>query len=58
MMSIAYREGVKISPQALQEIIMASNNDIRQVCRKGSFVPLNVSSVLCTIECVLSPMYH
>ena len=31
MMSIAYKEGIKISPQALHEIIVASNQDIRQV---------------------------
>lgn len=31
MMSIAFKEGIKISPQALQEIISASCSDIRQV---------------------------
>ena len=30
-MSIAYKEGIKIKPQGLQEIIMSSNQDIRQV---------------------------
>ena len=30
-MSIAFKEGVKINPHTLQEIIIASNNDIRQV---------------------------
>ncbi|KAM8878792.1 replication factor C subunit 1 isoform 2-T2 [Spinachia spinachia] len=31
MMSLAYKEGIKIPPPALNEIILASNQDIRQV---------------------------
>lgn len=31
MMSITYKECVKIEPNALEEIIVASGNDIRQV---------------------------
>ena len=31
MMSVCYKEGVKIQPNALAEIIMASGQDIRQV---------------------------
>ena len=31
MMSMCYKEGVKIPPPALNEIISASNQDIRQV---------------------------
>ncbi|XP_014681695.1 PREDICTED: replication factor C subunit 1-like isoform X2 [Priapulus caudatus] len=31
LMSIAFKEGVKISPPALEQIIQASNQDIRQV---------------------------
>ncbi|XP_077379412.1 replication factor C subunit 1 [Festucalex cinctus] len=31
MMSIAFKEGIKIPPPALNEIILASNQDIRQV---------------------------
>ena len=31
LMSIAFREGLKISPPALQELILSSNQDIRQV---------------------------
>ncbi|CAG5134920.1 unnamed protein product, partial [Candidula unifasciata] len=31
MMSIAFREGIKIPPAALNEIIAASNHDIRQI---------------------------
>lgn len=34
MMSIAYKEGIKIPPPALNEIILASNQDVRQVLRK------------------------
>ena len=31
MMSIAYKEGLKIPPPALNEIIAAANQDVRQV---------------------------
>ncbi|KAM6940643.1 replication factor C subunit 1 [Xenentodon cancila] len=31
MMSIAYKEGIKIPPPALNEVILASNQDVRQV---------------------------
>lgn len=30
-MSLAYKEGIKIPPPALNEIILASNQDVRQV---------------------------
>lgn len=30
-MSIAFKEGIKIPPPALNEIILASNQDVRQV---------------------------
>lgn len=30
-MSIAFKEGLKIPPPALNEVILASNQDIRQV---------------------------
>ncbi len=30
-MSIAFREGLKVPPAALNEIIMAANQDVRQV---------------------------
>lgn len=37
-MSIAFKEGIKIPPPALNEIILASNQDVRQVktsrCRR------------------------
>ena len=35
MMSIAYKEGIKIPPPALNEIILASNQDVRQVKRQN-----------------------
>lgn len=31
MMSVCYREGIKIKPEALDQIIIGSNQDIRQV---------------------------
>ena len=31
MMSVCYKEGVQIKPQAMSEIIMASGQDVRQV---------------------------
>ena len=31
MMSVCYKEGVKMAPNALAEIIMASGQDVRQV---------------------------
>lgn len=31
MMSVAFKEGIKIPPPALNEIILASNQDVRQV---------------------------
>ena len=32
MMSICFKEGLKIKPDALDEIIMGANQDVRQVC--------------------------
>ena len=31
-MSMAFKEGIKIPPPALNEIILAANQDVRQVC--------------------------
>ncbi|ELU15704.1 hypothetical protein CAPTEDRAFT_175237 [Capitella teleta] len=31
MMSVAFKEGLKISPPALQEVIVAANQDVRQI---------------------------
>ena len=39
MMSVCFKEGVKMPPQALSEIIMASGQDVRQV---GDPVPIIV----------------
>lgn len=38
MMSLAFKEGIKIPPPALNEIILASNQDVRQVKTKRSFL--------------------
>ena len=35
MMSMAYKEGLKIPPGALNEIILAANQDVRQVSRQS-----------------------
>lgn len=31
MMSVCYREGIKIKPEALDQMIIGSNQDIRQI---------------------------
>ena len=31
MMSIAFKEGLKIAPQAMEQIIIGANQDVRQV---------------------------
>lgn len=31
MMSIAFKEGLKIPPQAMEQIIIGANQDVRQV---------------------------
>lgn len=31
MMSVAFKEGIKVSPEALNDVIVASNQDIRQI---------------------------
>ena len=33
MMSIAFKEGLKIPPQAMDQIIIGANQDVRQVGR-------------------------
>ena len=33
MMSIAFKEGLKIAPQAMDQIIIGANQDVRQVGR-------------------------
>ena len=53
MMSIAFKEGVKMSPQALNEVIAASGHDIRQVI-VSDFCPLmlpsNFENSTCRLE--------
>ncbi|KAL8584248.1 hypothetical protein ACOMHN_034933 [Nucella lapillus] len=41
LMSIAFKEGVKISPPALQELILSSNQDIRQCIHNMSMWTAN-----------------
>lgn len=40
MMSIAFKEGLKIPPPAMQEIILAANQDIRQVSANSTSVSI------------------
>lgn len=40
MMSIAFKEGLKIPPPAMQEIILAANQDIRQVSANSASVSI------------------
>jgi len=40
MMSIAFKEGLKIPPPAMQEIILAANQDIRQVSTNSASVSI------------------
>ena len=49
MMSVAFKEGVKIDPHALQEIILACNNDIRQVTNNYSYI---IGTLHCARESV------
>ena len=51
-MSIAYKEGIKIPPPALNEIILASNQDVRQVKRQNI---LKVDSHCCHVFRLLTP---
>ena len=41
MMSIAFKEGLKIPPPALNEIILAANHDVRQVGTLAVNTPSN-----------------
>ena len=47
-MSLAFKEGLKIPPPALNEIIVASNQDVRQV------LPHYITSNFKTIESVIA----
>lgn len=50
-MSIAFKEGIKIPPPALNEIILASNQDVRQVKTKYQYIHYYV------FMCPLSPRW-
>lgn len=43
MMSIAFKEGLKIPPPAMQEIILAANQDIRQVSTHSASVTIQIA---------------
>lgn len=43
MMSIAFKEGLKIPPPAMQEIILAANQDIRQVSTHSALVTVQIA---------------
>lgn len=43
MMSIAFKEGLKIPPPAMQEIILAANQDIRQVSTHPASVTIQIA---------------
>lgn len=43
MMSIAFKEGLKIPPPAMQEIILAANQDIRQVSTHSASVTIEIA---------------
>ncbi|GFY77643.1 replication factor C subunit 1 [Trichonephila inaurata madagascariensis] len=45
MMSIAYKENVQVSPNALQDVIVAANQDIRQVLHNMSMWSANSKSL-------------
>jgi len=60
MMSIAFKEGVSFPPAALNRVIVAANQDIRQVCHCTSLINGHValqntnSSILNIVTMMLS----
>lgn len=50
MMSIAFKEGLKIPPPAMQEIILAANQDIRQVSANSASVSIQKACHLQVLE--------
>lgn len=50
MMSIAFKEGLKIPPPAMQEIILAANQDIRQVSAHSASVSTQKACHLQVLE--------
>ncbi|UYV61451.1 RFC1 [Cordylochernes scorpioides] len=45
MMSVAYKEGMKVAPQALADLIESSNHDVRQVLHSLSLMAASQSAV-------------
>lgn len=45
MMSIAFKEGLKIPPPAMNELILAANQDIRQVSSLSRLISDTYNSV-------------
>ncbi|UYV61450.1 RFC1 [Cordylochernes scorpioides] len=45
MMSVAYKEGMKVGPQALADLIESSNHDVRQVLHSLSLMAASQSAV-------------
>ena len=50
MMSVCYKEGITMSPNALAEIIMASGQDVRQVPYYLHFTFIVVETVYARVE--------
>lgn len=50
MMSIAFKEGLKIPPPAMQEIILAANQDIRQVSTHSASVTIQIADYVHWIQ--------
>ena len=51
MMSVAFKEGLKIPPPALNEIILGANQDVRQVRNRSS--PFESTTKDCFLICKL-----
>lgn len=49
-MSLAFKEGIKIPPPALNEIILASNQDVRQVKKTNFKIHTEVTTLLATLS--------
>ena len=62
MMSLAFKEGVKIPPPALNEVILAANQDIRQVSwsllfrsqNSGNFAYIDMKGCILILYLVIS----
>ena len=47
MMSVAFKEGLKIPPQAMEQIIIGANQDVRQVGQWLTDAHFESSNSLC-----------